>query len=95
MRDLHGTPVHLRRALRGFAYRGASPGAGLALCGDGFGAGNEVARTAIVAGLRAARRKLAPLASSGPARTARPTSRSVTERCDAAAVQARRLSWGR
>ena len=36
------------------------PGWGLPLCGDGFGAGNEVASTAIVAGLKAARRKLAP-----------------------------------
>ena len=36
-----------------------------------------------------------PLASSGPARTARPTCRWVTGRCDAAAVQGRRLSRGR
>ena len=36
------------------------PGWDLPLCGDGFRVGNEVARTAIVAGLKAARRKLAP-----------------------------------
>ena len=70
------------------------PGWGLPLCGDGFGAGNEVASTAIVAGLKAARRKLAPSLLWSRANR-RPTCRWVTGRCDAAAVQGRRLSRGR